>query len=89
MHYYEDGNVQLNANKTFKSIVCLCLIQDYNGIDAILKFIMEKENEIHSAMGVFFLQDSVNLLKNLRRPLPITKSKVEWGSIVNCTRILM
>jgi capping protein alpha len=46
-------------------------------------FIMEAEKEFQTSLGTFFIQDAVDVFKNLRRALPITKSKIEWPAILS------
>jgi len=76
VHYYEDGNVQLNSN-TNKS-------GNANGGDAktaaanALKQIKRIEAEFQAALDHSYNIMGDTTFKALRRTLPITKKKMEW-----------
>ena len=76
VHYYEDGNVQLNSN-TDKS-------GSAKGGDAAtaaanaIKQIKRIEAEFQSALDNSYNVMGDTTFKALRRTLPITKKKMEW-----------
>lgn len=75
VHYYEDGNVQLNSTKEFKG--------KKNNLNGCIEFVLLCEKEFQTSLGTFFIQNAVDVFKNLRRALPITKSKIEWPAILS------
>eukprot|EP01120_Amphizonella_sp_Union-15-10_P000818 TRINITY_DN1084_c0_g1_i1.p1 TRINITY_DN1084_c0_g1~~TRINITY_DN1084_c0_g1_i1.p1 ORF type:complete len:284 (-),score=50.52 TRINITY_DN1084_c0_g1_i1:128-979(-) len=79
VHYYEDGNVQLNTNfnKTKK----------VPGGDpsklsaAVFKTIASLEAEFHSALEKSYRKMGETTFKALRRALPVTRAKIDWNKI--------
>lgn len=72
IHYYEDGNVILNSNTNEN----LGKISDADTIiDKITEF--EKNYEIKILQKVNILNEEK--FKNLRRLLPINRTKIQWG----------
>jgi capping protein alpha len=81
IHYYEDGNVQLNTD--FNKIL------NVTGGAApaatageILKVIQKTEAEFQAALELSYESMSTNTFKALRRALPITKNKIDWEKIL-------
>lgn len=85
VHYYEDGNVQLNVEKIIKTNVATDeyrgSVQDF----ALLAFKSIKENELafQQALNEKFQNLSETSFKQLRRVLPVTRNKINWESIAN------
>ncbi|KAI8823584.1 F-actin-capping protein subunit alpha [Fimicolochytrium jonesii] len=80
VHYYEDGNVQLTANKdiTF-SVTDSGDPQAF--AKAVIKQIAKAESDFQVALSEKFAEMSESIFKALRRALPITRSKINWDSI--------
>lgn len=81
IHYYEDGNVRLsyeesveNKSTTFSS-------------SGIVNFINNSENELTLKIILEFDILNQNTFKNLRRLLPVTKSKINWGKAIGTYRL--
>jgi len=74
VHYYEDGNVQLNTEFS-KS---LSAPGGGNLGEAVFKAIAKAEAEFQQALEVSYNTMSENTFKALRRVLPVTKNKVDW-----------
>jgi len=79
VHYYEDGNVQLNTDTTQKLSVPAgspdaCA-------SAALKAIAKAEQTFQSSMEVNYNMMGETTFKALRRALPITKEKIKWDKI--------
>ncbi|RCK66154.1 F-actin-capping protein subunit alpha [Candida viswanathii] len=82
IHYFEDGNVRLKFTEEISGA----------GIDAssalkIVNFINDQENLV-----IIKIVDQFNALnqqsfKNLRRLLPVTRSKINWGSAIGNYRL--
>lgn len=81
VHYYEDGNVQLNTESTKTlsvsggSPVALA--------EAAIGAIRACESEFHAALEHSYSTMSETTFKALRRTLPITRSKIDWSKIRN------
>jgi len=79
VHYYEDGNVQLNTDTTQKITV------PSGAPDAVasaaLKAIAKAEQTFQSSMEVNYNTMGETTYKALRRALPITKVKIDWNKI--------
>eukprot|EP01110_Echinostelium_bisporum_P004797 TRINITY_DN21887_c0_g1_i1.p1 TRINITY_DN21887_c0_g1~~TRINITY_DN21887_c0_g1_i1.p1 ORF type:complete len:286 (-),score=135.62 TRINITY_DN21887_c0_g1_i1:246-1103(-) len=79
VHYYEDGNVQLNTN-TEKHL------QSAAGdpvatASAAMKAIIKAEQAFHSSLDTSYSSMSDTTYKALRRALPITRNKIDWNKI--------
>eukprot|EP00010_Vexillifera_abyssalis_P005776 CAMPEP_0201551578 /NCGR_PEP_ID=MMETSP0173_2-20130828/7729_1 /ASSEMBLY_ACC=CAM_ASM_000268 /TAXON_ID=218659 /ORGANISM="Vexillifera sp., Strain DIVA3 564/2" /LENGTH=285 /DNA_ID=CAMNT_0047961869 /DNA_START=63 /DNA_END=920 /DNA_ORIENTATION=+ len=81
VHYYEDGNVQLNTETTKTTSV--------NGgspaalAEASLEAIKKIESDFHTALEHSYSTMSETTFKALRRTLPITRCKIDWNKIRN------
>ncbi|KAJ3130377.1 Mismatch repair endonuclease pms2 [Nowakowskiella sp. JEL0407] len=81
IHYYEDGNVQLNYNKEIKGKL-LSPFTDPNAFaSAVFKVIEKQENDIQLALHEAYEELSGTTFKNLRKPLPVTKTKIDWNFV--------
>lgn len=73
VHYYEDGNVRLLTTKD--------LTLDVSGPESVAKSIETAEkkyqDELNKAFGVL----GEGSFKELRRALPVTRSKINWNSV--------
>jgi len=80
VHYYEDGNVQLNTDTTKKTS-----ITESGGADAVaqaaIKAITKVEQEFQHTLDSSYNIMGETTFKALRRALPITKVKIDWNSI--------
>eukprot|EP00158_Paraphelidium_tribonemae_P003331 Partr_v1_DN26043_c1_g1_i6_m214 putative capping protein (actin filament) muscle Z-line, alpha len=80
VHYYEDGNVQLESVLEETSQISA------TGPDAIAEeiktFIAEKEKLYQTSLNESYAQLSENTFKGLRRALPVTKSKLDWNKVL-------
>lgn len=73
VHYYEEGNVQLNVNKPLNF--------SFSKIADIAKEIKSFEQEFQNGINQVYEDLSESTFKSLRRQLPITKSKMEWSKV--------
>lgn len=85
VHYYEDGNVQLNTDKE-----CLLNLPSSNTMqdavqfaESMVKLIKDAEMEYQTALNESYVQLADNTFKSLRRVLPITRNKLDWNKILN------
>ncbi|RHZ61294.1 F-actin-capping protein subunit alpha [Aspergillus turcosus] len=75
VHYYEDGNVALNTNKSINiSIPSI-------SAESIISRIAAAERDYQEELNRAFVQMAEGAFKNLRRQLPITRQKVEWEKV--------
>jgi len=82
VHYYEDGNVQLNTDTT------QTLRIDAKGNDAAvakeaLKAITKSEQQFQEALDQSYRTMGDTTFKALRRALPITRQRIDWNKIKN------
>ncbi|KAK9236729.1 F-actin-capping protein subunit alpha [Lipomyces kononenkoae] len=81
VHYYEDGNVRLKATKQIES--------DFKSTDksSIVKSIAALERSYQEELNREFGGLSDGAFKSLRRQLPVTRSKIEWGKAIGAYRL--
>lgn len=77
VHYYEDGNVRFKSAKD---------VNISNAQDAI-KTIQEVEKDFETNLDSSFSELNEKQFKTLRRRLPITRSKVNWGKAIGSYRL--
>ena len=75
VHYYEDGNVRLLTNKP------VSLTVSSSAATTIAREIATAEKKYQEELNKGFTSLSEGAFKGLRRQLPITRQKVEWGKI--------
>lgn len=80
VHYFEDGNVQLNTKRDCEFSWDLEMFgQDWHeAARDLVKMIKTKEDEVQVAVNEAYGQLADTTFKKLRRQLPITRSKVDW-----------
>ncbi|GCF00414.1 F-actin-capping protein subunit alpha [Zygosaccharomyces mellis] len=77
VHYYEDGNVSFKSRKDVE-------IADS---ESPIKSIQQVETEFESNLDVSFTELNERQFKQLRRRLPITRSRVNWGKAIGNYRL--
>jgi len=81
VHYYEDGNVQLNSDCTQTTKI------SEGSPDAIasaaLKEIAKVEQNFQEALDGSYRSMGDTTFKALRRALPITRTRIDWNKIKN------
>ncbi|GAA5815549.1 hypothetical protein MFLAVUS_009061 [Mucor flavus] len=82
VHYYEDGNVQLNAEKNFETKVAKN--DDEQQLAKLLvKEIAGFDKKYHTSMNESYSELAESTFKGLRRALPMTRNKMDWNKILN------
>ena len=76
MHYYEDGNVRLTTSKQVPGIKVTG-----GSAAAVIREIAKVERKYHEDLNRGFTQLNEGAFKALRRPLPVTRQKMEWEKI--------
>ncbi|KAK4705012.1 hypothetical protein P7C70_g1194, partial [Phenoliferia sp. Uapishka_3] len=77
IHYYEQGNVQLSTTHTITSE----LPSSNSTPSQILALIKSAEQTTQTALGESYATLSDDVFRGLRRALPKTRSKLDWGKI--------
>lgn len=79
IHYYEEGNVRLNFSEEISENVS----NDKN----LVKIIENIEHKLSLKVIESFNELNQRTFKNLRRLLPITRSKINWGNAIGNYRL--
>lgn len=81
IHYYEDGNVRLNFEQAVGEAAVPFTAS------GIVNFINQAEHKLTLQIIDEFNTLNQNAFKNLRRLLPVTKSKINWGKAIGNYRL--
>lgn len=82
VHYYEDGNVQLVANKELNE--SLPVENDGAAMaQRVVHIIREAEAKYQSSINENYKSMDNKTFKALRRHLPLTRSKIDWAKILS------
>lgn len=82
VHYFEDGNVQLNTTHDFDANVEIK--EDLKAYaKSLVQEIQKLETALQTSINVMYQSLADETFKSLRRSLPITKSKIDWHKIAN------
>ena len=76
MHYYEDGNVRLTTSKQIPETE----VASGRAAD-VVREIAKVEKKYHEDLNKGFNDLNEGGFKGLRRPLPVTRQKMEWEKI--------
>jgi len=82
VHYYEDGNVQLNTETTVKVASPAAGSPDATAAAAV-KAVLKAEQSFQSSLEANYSTMGDTTFKALRRKLPITQTKIDWDKIKN------
>jgi len=81
VHYYEDGNVQLNTD-TAQTVKIVEGSPDVTASNA-LKAIARAEQTYQESLDASYRSMGDTTFKALRRALPITRTRIDWNKIKN------
>ncbi|KNC75435.1 hypothetical protein SARC_12038 [Sphaeroforma arctica JP610] len=81
VHYFEDANIQLQAGKDVNETISSSSTDDL--ADKVGKYLLKCEGTYQSAVNENYIAMAGDCFKSLRRALPITKSKLDWGKIAS------
>ena len=76
VHYYEDGNVRLTTSKQIPET----RIAGGKAAD-VVREIAKVERKYHEDLNRGFTELNEGGFKGLRRPLPVTRQKMEWEKV--------
>jgi capping protein alpha len=79
VHYYEDGNVQLNTS-TDKHLQAPAGDPSATA-STVIKAIIKAEQAFHASLDTSYTTMGDTTFKALRRALPITRTKIDWNKI--------
>ncbi|KAG9103565.1 F-actin-capping protein subunit alpha [Ceratobasidium sp. 370] len=80
VHYYEQGNVQLQT--TYTPTITLPPSLTPSSAPKILAIIAEKEGEHERALSNAYTDLGEKSFKSLRRALPLTRQKLDWDKVL-------
>ncbi|KAL7746525.1 F-actin-capping protein subunit alpha [Sorochytrium milnesiophthora] len=83
IHYYEDGNVQLTNEKKLKASLIGTSPDPRAFAAAVVRAIKKAEGDYQKIVNEQCMEMSETTFRLLRRPLPVTKTKVDWNKIAN------
>lgn len=83
VHYHEEGSVQLSATKEIPSRVNFKSETLSQAIEKIYYKIKDSEDSVQLGLNEAYQQLAENMFKKLRRQLPVTRTKMDWGKFVN------
>ncbi|KAI9205478.1 F-actin-capping protein subunit alpha [Polychytrium aggregatum] len=82
VHYYEDGNVQLNNKKEISAT--MAEKKELAAFAAeVVQVIKKHDADFQNGLNESYSQLSENAFKSLRRNLPITRNKMDWNKVAN------
>ncbi|KAI8609573.1 F-actin-capping protein subunit alpha, partial [Chytriomyces sp. MP71] len=84
VHYYEDGNVQVKANKKVSAKLGSTPPDPTGFATTVVKQVLKAETDYQMDLNGSYAQISDSTFKALRRALPITRTKLDWNSVSNC-----
>ncbi|CAO1614670.1 unnamed protein product [Parajaminaea phylloscopi] len=82
IHYYENGNVQLNTLHP-ASLTVSTAGDAKTRAKAVLAAIRKHESEYHGELESTYSTLNEKAFKGLRRQLPVTRQKVDWDKVLN------
>jgi len=78
VHFFEDGNVQLDQNKDIEKQSVSSKEDDASFAEGVKSLIAAQENAIQDTLEEMYQNMSVETFRDMRRILPIAKTKMDW-----------
>ncbi|KAH9253122.1 hypothetical protein BASA81_008804 [Batrachochytrium salamandrivorans] len=79
VHYFEDGNVQLDQNKDVIAKKLSAKESEPTALaQQVKEFIRQQEADIQDTLEEMYQNMGVETFKDMRRVLPISKTKMDW-----------
>ncbi|KAJ2162295.1 F-actin-capping protein subunit alpha [Coemansia sp. RSA 552] len=82
VHYFEDGNVQLDTQSDFAADIS-SQASPKETATKVAKLVREYEADFQQSIADGYRQLSEKTFKGLRRALPVTRNKIDWEKIAN------
>ncbi|KDQ62571.1 hypothetical protein JAAARDRAFT_464473 [Jaapia argillacea MUCL 33604] len=84
VHYYEQGNVQLETKHTisFPLPPTISVSSPNTSNSKILALIEDEEGKFQTALNDVYHEMSEKTFKGLRRALPLTRQKLDWDKVM-------
>ncbi|TCD70565.1 F-actin-capping protein subunit alpha [Steccherinum ochraceum] len=84
VHYYEQGNVQLETNHTISLALPPTITAESAAPSApkVLALIETEEGKYQESLGDTYQEMGEKTFKGLRRALPMTRSKLDWDKVL-------
>ncbi|KAF9408922.1 F-actin-capping protein subunit alpha-1 [Podila epigama] len=83
VHYYEDGNVQLETSKEIEEKLTKTTEDPHKVLSkAFLDVISSAETKYQMALNENYHELAENTFNGLRRALPYTRTKIDWNKIL-------
>uniref|UniRef100_A0AAV1TS71 F-actin-capping protein subunit alpha n=1 Tax=Peronospora matthiolae TaxID=2874970 RepID=A0AAV1TS71_9STRA len=77
VHYFENGNLQLQSSKDVEAEITT---QHPGSLgDAILRIMKEAEDDLQMNLEDMYINMSEETFKEMRRVMPVTQTKMEWS----------
>ncbi|EGZ19395.1 hypothetical protein PHYSODRAFT_543033 [Phytophthora sojae] len=77
VHYFENGNLQLQSSKDVEVEIT---VQRVGGLgDALLRVMKEAEDDLQTNLEDMYINMSEETFKEMRRVMPVTQTKMEWS----------
>ncbi|RLN91397.1 hypothetical protein BBJ28_00023601 [Nothophytophthora sp. Chile5] len=77
VHYFENGNLQLQSSKQVEEEVAF---HRPNGLgDALLRVMKDAEDDLQANLEDMYINMSEETFKEMRRVMPVTQTKMEWS----------
>ena len=85
VHYYEEGNVALNSETKFS----ISTTPPNDGeseertAERVVQQVKKNETEWHTRVNNSYQKLSEGAFRELRRPLPVFRTKIDWDKVYN------
>jgi capping protein alpha len=85
VHYFEDGNLQLQTHKKIEATT-FSFQSDRELSDAVVKHIQTQETVLQNGLEEMYNNMNNETFRAMRRVMPITRTKMDWN--VNAVRMV-
>lgn len=85
MHYFEDGNLQMQTTKQVPD-VNIEFSNESEFAEKVFQLVRAKESELQGGLEEMYSNMNNETFKSLRRVMGITKTKMDWN--VNAVRMV-
>ncbi|RHZ20210.1 hypothetical protein DYB37_003827 [Aphanomyces astaci] len=75
VHYFEDGNLQLQSHKDVAPVP----VTGESLAQAVLAVLRAEEHVVHSNLEDMYINMTEETFKEMRRVMPVTQTKMEWN----------